>query len=120
MRHFIKAVFRPTANRHYTNKKKSQLLYVLEFLPVASICLYCAVSIDSFFWIVLAAVVLYGVIYYLLFDAFGDRLSWKLLWSRFYSDEATSCTAADNTLKAFKQNSTPKNYEALQKHSKLK
>lgn len=120
MQSVIKALFRPIANRHYTNKKTSAVLYAFQFFPVLLIGLYGAVFVDSFFWVILAGIIIYGFIDYFVFDAFIDRLGWRLIWRHFYSDEARPHTLEQELMKQYEHNPTPENYEALQKHLKVK
>lgn len=120
MKPIIQAIFRPVANRHYTNKKTSAVLYAFEFFPVLLVGLYGAIFVDSFFWFVLGGIIIYGFIDYIVFDAFIDRLGWKLIWHHFYSDEAKPHTPEQDLIKQYEQNPTPENYEALQKHLRVK
>lgn len=120
MKSIIKAIFRPAENRHYTNKKTSVVQYAFEFFPVVLICVWGAIFVDAAFWLFLGAVIVYGVIDYMLFDAFFDKLWWKLVWRHFYHDEAQPLTAEQDLLKQYEKNPTPKNYAALQKHLKIK
>lgn len=114
MKQVLKSVFRPIANRHYTDKKTSRILYALQFVFLLLVGLYGAVAIDRMFWILAVGVLLYGFIGYFVFDALFDKLTWKLLWSRFYADEVKPREA--DPLKTYEQNPTPENYEALRRH----
>ncbi len=120
MKYVIRSIFRPISNRHYTNKKVSAVLYALSFFPGILISLFGAIAVDSFFWFVLIALVLYGFIDYIVFDAFLDKLSWKLFWRHFYSDEVYEPTQEYDVMKAYESDPTEENYQALQKHLKDK
>lgn len=120
MKPIIQAIFRPVANRHYTNKKTSAVLYAFEFFPVLLIGLYGAFFVDSFFWFVLGGIIVYGFVDYIVFDAFIDKVGWRLIWRHFYSDEAKPHTPEQELIKQYEQNPTPENYEALQKHLRIR
>jgi len=116
MKYVIKSLFRPVANRHYTSKKVSAVLYAAEFAPVVLICLYGAIALDSFFWLILVGIVVYGFVDYLVFDAFFDKLSWKLLWRHFYADEVHAPSPEHDAMKAFEINPSEENHNALYRH----
>lgn len=118
MKYVIKSIFRPLENRHYTNKKVSAWLYTVRFLPIILICLFGTIVVDSFFWLILVGVVVYGILDYILFDAFLDKVSWKLVWHHFYTDEVHEPSAEHDAIKAFETNPSQENRKALQKHLK--
>ncbi len=118
MKYLIKSFFRPVDNRHYTNKKVRAQLYAVRFFPVVLICVFGALTVDSFFWLILAGVVVYGFIDYIVFDAFLDKLGWKLIWRRFYKDELHEPTAEHDAMKAFEANPNEENRQVLQKNLK--
>ncbi len=120
MKPIIQAIFRPVANRHYTSKKISAILYAFQFFPVLLIVLYGAIFVDSFFWFALGGIIIYGFVDYIIFDAFIDKLGWKLIWHHFYSEEAKPHTPELDLIKQYEQNLTPENYEALQKYLRVK
>ena len=115
MKPIFKAIFRPLSNRHYTNKKTSVLLYSSQFIPSLIATLYGAIFESSIFYLVFLGIIIYGFIDYLLFDAFFDKLSWKFLWSHFYSDEVTSTDTEQIAIKKYEQNPTSESYKDLQK-----
>lgn len=108
MKSILKAILRPVSNRRYTNKKTSAILYAFRLFPVFLICLYGAIAVDSIFWLVLVGILIYGFINYIIFDAFIDKLVWRLIWDRFYSDEAKPYTLEQEALKQHEQNPAPK------------
>jgi len=93
---------------------------VLQFLPVVLVGLFCAIFVNSFFWIVLVVIIACGFIDYLAFDAFLDELSWRLLWSHFYAGEAKPHTPEQDVMKTFEKKPTPQNYETLANRLKNK
>lgn len=82
-------------------------------------CIVAALFIDKIFWIVLIALVLQAVIRYIVFDAFFDRLSWKLLWSRFY-DERTEKSTEHQLLKKLENDPSPETRQKLADYIKNK
>ena len=118
MKYVIKSVFRPVSNRHYTSKKVSVVLYAFSFFPAVLICLFGAIAVDSFFWIILAGIIVYGFIDYMVFDAFLDKLGWRLIWRHFYDDEVHQPTAEHDVMKAYEVNPSEENHQTLQKHLK--
>lgn len=120
MKPVLKAIFRPVANRHYTSKKTSAVIYAFGFFPVLLIGLFGAILADSFFWFIIGGIIIIGFIDYLIFNAFLDKLGWKLILNRFYSDEAKPHTPEQDLIKRYEQNPTSENYEAIQKHLEIK
>lgn len=115
MKTALKIFFAPLANRHYTNKKTSVLLYVVQYIPVVMVCVLAAIAVDGLFWIVLAGIFVLGVVDYLLLDAFLDKLNWRLFWRHFYKDEAP-LGAEHQLMKEFENNPTPENRRKLARH----
>lgn len=91
-------------------------MYAAGFFPILLICLYAAISVSSYFWIVLAVIIVFELISYFVFDAFLDKLAWKFIWNRFYANETRLHTPEQEAMKAYEQNPTPENYQTLQKH----
>lgn len=118
MKYVLKTIFRPLNNRHYNGKKRSVSLYALNFVPAILICVIAATSDSPIFWTVLLAVIAYGVMDYVLFDALVDKVAWKLFWSHFYADETVPRTPEQDAMKNFEINPTAENYQTLQKHLK--
>ena len=58
----------------------------------------------------LAAIIVYGIVDYLVFDAFLDKLTWKLLWSHFYEPASSAQTDDYMAIKDFEKNPSPDNY----------
>jgi len=115
MKYVLKEIFRPINNRYHTSKRMSVLLYVLGFLPAVIIALIGAIFVDSIFWAFVIGVILVALIGYIVFDPLKDKLTWQLLWRRFYSDKAELHSTEHQAMKRYEQNPTPENYEALQK-----
>lgn len=114
----LKSILRPISNRHYTNKKTSAFLYAFGYIPAVLLCIFGAMAVDPLFWLALAILVICAFVDYVVFDAFLDKLSWKLIWSRFYADETHARTAEYDAMKAYDADPSKENYQALQKYLK--
>jgi hypothetical protein len=112
---FLKTVFQPFANRHYTNKKTSFLFYSFSYIPATIICLYAAIFQYAFFWLVLFAMIIYALVDYFLFDALSDKIMWKLLWSRFYEEKHFENSAEHDIIKAYERNPSDTNRAQVEK-----
>ena len=113
MKYVLRSFFRPVDNRHYAGRKASAALYAAKFVPITLICIFGAVTFSPVLWLVLLAVIIVGCVDYLIFDAFMDKLSWRLLWRRFYGDELHEPTPDHHAMKAFEANPSVKNYRKL-------
>jgi hypothetical protein len=118
MNYLVKAISRPIGNRYYTGRKRSALLYAAECVPAVLICLISAIVISPIFLVVLLGIIAVGIIDYVVFDAFLDKLTWKLIWPRFYADEIHALTPEQNAMKQFEANPSAENYQSLQKQLK--
>lgn len=116
MKYVLKALFRPLANRHYNGKKRSAILYAVNFGPAIAVCLVGAISGNPIFWTFLLVLIAFGFIDYVLFDGLIDKQTWKLFWRNFYADEVHEPTAHYTTIKNYESNPTAENYERLRKH----
>ena len=103
------------ANRHYSNKKISALNYAFSYIPVLIISLFGGIVVDKFFFLVFIGIIIYGILDYVVFDAFLDRLSWNLFWSRFYEPNEANTPPDYDTIKKFDKKPTPDNYAELEK-----
>ena len=93
-------------------------MYALSFLLPFLVSLYAALSIHPFFWILVAILVLFGILDYLVFDAVLDHITWKLFWGRFYKNENnySDKTETDLLLKSYEQNPSKQNYEKIARY----
>lgn len=118
MNEFLRAAFRPYANRHYSNKRISFTYHIAEYLPVAVVFLLLAIFFEPFFWLATVGIVVLAVITYFIFDKAEDRLMWSLFWKRMYPDNQFKRTDEHDAIKAYEKNPTEANKIALEKHIK--
>ena len=116
MSSFLKTVFQPLSNRHYTNKRLSVLNYAYGYLPSLVVCLLAALFVDERFLWLIPIVILYGAIDYLLFDGTVDKITWKLFWGKYYDEKHFENTTEHDAIKAYENNPSEVNRKALGHH----
>lgn len=113
---FLKTIFQPLANRHYTDKKTSFIIFAAGYIPAVVICLVGAIFVDATFWLIALAIVASALIDYFLFDTVTDKIAWKLFWSNFYDEKHFETSAEHNAIKAYETDPSEANRLALNKH----
>ena len=82
------------------------------------LCIFGTIFISKVFFFVLVAILILGVIGYLVIDRTTDKLTWKLLLRRKYEHKAPRVNNDHAAMKHYETNPTPENLETLQKRLK--
>ncbi len=114
---FLKTIFLPVANRHFTDKKTSFLVYAFSQLPLALFLIVPAIIFkEASLLLILSGLLILALVDYFVFDALSDKITWKLFWSRFYKKDYFASTEAHDAIKAYEKSPTEENRLAVEKH----
>lgn len=82
--------------------------------------MYLAILGNSIFVLCLAGLAVVVLLDYFLFDALVDKISWRLVWSKYYNEKHFERNDEHIALKKYESNPTEANRIALEKyfHSK--
>lgn len=115
----LKEVFKPVANRHYTDKKTDRRYAAYSYIPVVMLCIFATIFISKVFFFVLVAILILGVIGYLVIDRVTDKLTWKLfLRRRKYRAQSQHASTNHDVIKQYEDNPSSENLAKLEKQIK--